>query len=570
MSNLLALMDELRREQSLCDAVIRVQDSQFHVHKPVMCSISPFFKSLFTTWSTPDNNIFDIPDVSADSMLAFIEFAYTGAVSITKENITDLFIAADRFSVEGLAQACCDEMERSLSPQTCVYTWRITEKYYYPALRQKAFSYILRHFEEVVACTSFLQLSAAELKMIIESEFLNVKQESTAFEAVLCWINHSPQDRQVHIRDLLSKIRLAFLDFQYYINHVIGNELIRQNQQCKNYLIQSTKQMLDTHQGSLTRSSNSNYKLTCPRVPQAVIMAIGGWHIRDPTSAIEIYNSRSKRWVPMDSSDGPRAYHGTVFLNGCLYVIGGFDGIENFCTMHKYNLATQTWNEVAPMHTSRCYVSVALLDGLIYTMGGYDGLDRLETAEQYTPEFNQWTRIASMHEQRSDASAASLNGQIYIFGGFNGVQCLFTAESYNPQYDQWSVIPQLSCPRSGVSAIAHAGRIIVAGGFDGVTRLNTLEVYDPEIQHWRSLPSMIESRSNFGMAVLEDELYVVGGFNGFTTTACVESFNFGTGVWSIVKDMEVSRSALSCCILHDLPNMSFYSGTQYAEDSKEN
>lgn len=68
------------------------------------------------------------------------------------------------------------------------------------------------------------------------------------------------------------------------------------------------------------------------------------------------------------------------------------------------------------MHCRRCYVSVAVLDGIIYALGGYDGLNRLNSAERYDPKTNQWTMIPPMKTQRSDAHACALGGKIYITG----------------------------------------------------------------------------------------------------------------------------------------------------------
>uniref|UniRef100_A0A8C6WJN8 Kelch like family member 10 n=1 Tax=Neogobius melanostomus TaxID=47308 RepID=A0A8C6WJN8_9GOBI len=559
MSNqMMMVFEELRRNHFLCDAVLQVEGTQFQVHKLVLCNCSPYFKSLFANWSTPDDNIFDIPNLSADVMRVFIEFAYTGVVTITADNIGHLFTAADRFDVTGITQACCEVMLESLSPNTCLNTLFVANNFYYPELRKRVFSYVLKHFEEVVRCPDFVQLSVEDLVQIIKHDLLNVHQESAVFEAILLWINHSHHYRKRHIPHLLPNVRLALMDSQYFSSHVFRNEMVRRNRKCNTYLIRTMKLILDVGNESMPISLFPDL-LARPRVPRAVLMAVGGWNIVHPTNRIEAFDNRSKQWVPVINSDKtPRAYHGTVFLNGSVYIMGGFDGMEQFCTMHKYNLVNRTWQEVAPMHTNRCYVSVTTLHGCIYAMGGFDGIDRLDTAERYTPKTNQWTMIAPMNEQRSDANSSTMNEKIYICGGFNGVECLPTAESYNSLTDQWTMIANMSTRRSGVSIIAYAGEIYAVGGFTGLARLKTVEAYNPETNRWRPLPSMLNPRSNFGIAVLDEQLYAVGGFNGFTTITCAERFDVRTGVWSDICNIDISRSALSCCVVHDLPNMTDY------------
>lgn len=44
---------------------------------------------------------------------------------------------------------------------------------------------------------------------------------------------------------------------------------------------------------------------------------------------------------------GPRAYHGTAVLGYCIYVIGGFDGMDYFNSCRCFDAVTKTWREVS-------------------------------------------------------------------------------------------------------------------------------------------------------------------------------------------------------------------------------
>lgn len=140
-------------------------------------------------------------------MKLIIEFAYTGFVSVTEENMQQLFIAADQFNVNGIIQACSDLLEEQLAPHNCIGIWWFTDVYYNPELKHKASLFTLNHFEEVAATSEeFLQLSAQELAKIIENDQLNVNQEKTVFEAILRWIAYSPDERGGYIALLLSNV----------------------------------------------------------------------------------------------------------------------------------------------------------------------------------------------------------------------------------------------------------------------------------------------------------------------------------------------------------------------------
>ncbi|KAM7384374.1 hypothetical protein PAMA_011635 [Pampus argenteus] len=520
-----------------------------------MCCISTL-RALFRRWSTPDKKVFDIPGLSPYMMQLIIEFAYTGFVPVMEENVQELLLAADQLNVMEIVQTCCNFLEEQLCPKNCIGIWRFTKTFSSFELQRKAYRYIIEHFEDVISSKEFLQLTVQDLADIIEKDDLSVKNETTVYEAVLYWIAHAPKDRGGHIAVLLSKVRLALTDTEYIRMNVMSNELVKNT--C---LPMITDAMEISHHIFTNRSTVSGFcnSLARPRLPTAILLAIGGWSGGDPTNGIEAYDIRVDRWINVtNNQERSRAYHGAVFLNGSVYCVGGFDRVEHFNSVRRFDLITHTWHEVAPMYFRRCYVSVTVLNGCIYAMGGYDGHARLNSAERYRPETNQWSVIAPMHEHRSDASCTALHDKVYICGGFNGNECLQTAEYYSPETNQWTMITPMNIRRSGIGVIAYADHVYAVGGFDGNNRLSSVEAYSPRTNTWHAVSSMLTPRSNFGIEVVDDRILAVGGFNGFTTTYNVEYYDATTDEWSEACDMEIFRSALSCCVVSGLPNMADY------------
>ncbi|XP_068453407.1 kelch-like protein 10 [Clinocottus analis] len=561
----MSVYNELRLEQKLCDAVIRVDNVTFPVHKIILCNCSTYFKALFTIWSTPDSQDFHIPDVSPDIMKLIIEFAYTDSVHVTQENIQELFVSADKFDVQGIVQACCSFLEALLSPRNCISIWWFTDFYYTPKLNQKAFLYMMNYFEAVASTSEeFLLLSIQELVKIIENDQLNVRQEKTVFGAIVRWVCHATEERKEYIPLLLSTVRLALMSPKFLTDVVRNSELVLANKECRPILIKKLAAMLDFQTKMVPGSSFYN-TLDRPRLSPTIMLAVGGWSAGRPINSIEAYDVRADRWINVPNNDEtPRAYHGAVFLHGSVYCVGGFDNVQQFRSVHRFDLATHIWYEVTSMHLRRCYVSVTVMDGCIYALGGYDGRVRLRSAERYQPSSNQWTVIAPMHEQRSDAHCTTLHGKLYICGGFNGSECLSTAECYNPETNQWTLIASMDSGRSGLRVIAYANHVFAVGGFNGTRRLDTVEAYNPNTNTWLPMPSMLNCRSNFGIAVIDDCLFVLGGYNGSRTTLEVECYDFTARIWSYVSGMEISRSALSCCTVYGLPNLADYSAPRQA------
>ncbi|XP_047465283.1 kelch-like protein 10 [Mugil cephalus] len=552
-----SVFNELRLERRFCDAVIKVQDVEFQIHKIILANCTPYFQALFTRWSDHSQKVFIIPGLSPDMMELIIEFAYTGSVTVTEANAQELMLAAEQLNVAAVAQTCCDFFVENLCPGNCIGIWKFTNICASPELQLRAFCYVIDHFEEVVPCEEFLQLSAQELNDILGRDNLNVQKESTVYEAMLRWIQHEPRERELYIVALLSKVRLGLLSAEYISTNILSIELVKNNPECLRMFADATKIIFVlTSDSTVTRLCNP---FSRPRLPNSILLAIGGWSGGDPTNGMEAYDVRADRWINVTNSlEPPRAYHGAAFLNGYVYCVGGFDRVEHFSSTRRFDLNTRTWGEVAPMHYRRCYVSVAVLHGCIYALGGYNGHARLSTAEYYRPEINQWSLIAPMHEQRSDSSCTTLHNKIYICGGFNGNECLQTAECYNPATNQWTMIPLMNSRRSGLGVIAYANQVYAVGGFDGTNRLRSVEAYNLHTNTWNNVTPMVTPRSNFGIEVLEGRLFAVGGFNGVTTTYDVECYEATADQWTEVCDMDIYRSALSCCVVSGIPNLSEY------------
>ncbi|NWY55656.1 KLH10 protein, partial [Chionis minor] len=555
-----AVFNELRLEGKLCDVTISVGGVEFHAHKNILCSCSHYFRALFASnWSNTERRVYKIEGTSPEMMRLIIEYAYTRAVPVTADNVQSLLIAADQFNVMGVVRLCCEFLKSQLCSENCVGIWRFADYCYCPDLREAAHVFILHHFEEVTRLSAeFLELSVEELAHILEKDELNVKQEEAVFEAILKWIDHGPQDRRQHVAVLLGKVRLALMQAEYFMNNVKTHQYVKDNEECKVLIINTLTEMYHLNMYGPS-STDLAHPLTRPRLPYALLFAIGGWSGGSPTSTIETYDARADQWVTVPCEQQcPLAYHGTAYFKGFVYVVGGFDSTDYFSSVKRFDPLKKTWQQVAPMHSRRCYVSVTVLNNLLYAMGGFDGHARLNTAERYEPETNQWALIAPMHERRSDASATTLREKVYICGGFNGTECLITAEAYDATTQQWTLIAPMGSRRSGVGVIAYGNQVYAVGGFDGVNRLRSAEAYSPAANAWRTVPNMFSPRSNFGIEVVDDLLVVVGGFNGFTTTCHVECYDENTNEWYDVQDMGINRSALSCCVVPALANIREY------------
>ncbi|KAK5854282.1 hypothetical protein PBY51_015366 [Eleginops maclovinus] len=499
------IFNELRREGTLCDAVIRVDGVSFKIHRIVLCNSSMFFRELFCSLSPPsEHQVFSFSQVSPIIMSLILDFIYTGSVLVTEENVLELLAGAECFSVQGAVNACCHFLEQRLNIKNCVHIWMLAEFHKCPKLRQKAY---LR---------------------------------APVFEAVQHWINYAPQERQGHMATLLSKVRLLFLPSNYLVETVINTDVVRKSVSCMTLVIDAMRTL---------RESNLERPLTRARLPSAVLMTIGGSERESLTDRMDFYDVRANCWLAMESREKAlRVLHGCVFLNGFIYCIGGTDLLNILSSVQRFDLVSHNWQELVPIHKPRKCVSAVALNGCIYAIGGTDGSEQ-KLAERFQPEDNRWVMIAPMLECRSDACAVALDGKIYICGGLDHDEPLSSGECYNPKTDRWTMIASMDSGCASARAVAYQDKIYLAGGHTYGVSLCRVIVYNPLSNQWSSMTPMIYARRHFGMAVLEEQLYVAGGYNNVSDLCKVECYDENTSRWHAVRDMEAPLYGFSFCVV---------------------
>ncbi|XP_078485792.1 kelch-like protein 10 isoform X1 [Ciona intestinalis] len=572
--------NDLRQRGKFCDVVIKVQDVRFPLHRLVLCACSDYFRALFDGgWGSGDKQEIELTGTSPEIMTSLLNYAYTGQVIITSQNVEELLPASDKFLMDYVKQKCCSYLKKQLTPMNCIGIRQYARSFFCPRLVDAANNFILYNFEEVAQKSpEFLNMAFDDVIQLINDDRLNVRLEETVCESVFRWIRHDKMGRISNLSVMLKGVRLGLLDPEYFMTKLKGNflsklrgcELVTESMaECRGLIKDAMKVVCDLHgfdSNTVSPHGNVFSSLVRPRLPFEILLAIGGWSGGSPTNAIEAYDPRAESWLNASTipdsdvaggyrtvADIPRAYHGVAFVKGNVYVIGGFDGVNYFNTVRRFSVANFEWVEEPQMLHKRCYISVTVLDKKIYALGGMDGTNRLNSAECYDPSQKIWSILPDMNESRSDSSATSLHGRVYIAGGFNGQECLFTAEFYDPETSVWTRITPMRSRRSGVSIISFHDMVYAVGGFDGVNRLRHAEAYCPRTNTWRNIASMNKPRSNFGIEVVDDQLLVVGGYNGHQTSWDVEAYDDTANEWYEIKDMHICRSALSCCVMSGVP-----------------
>ncbi|XP_055947138.1 kelch-like protein 10 [Argiope bruennichi] len=564
----LVTFKELLDSEELVNLTLVTEDGgQLKVHLELLAAISPYFRRMIDSCKNSAWETIHVPGTSKDTLSEIVNYIYTGKLCLREDKVKALIDAAELLQVPGVVKLCKQFLASTITVSNCISRYNFANCYQYSDLKEKAITFILANFEDVYKTnTEYSDLHIDDLLAILNSDTLNVKEEETVYWAMLKWVDADSDNRILHLSSILRCLRIGLCNFKFFEDHIWSNELISRNEDCHGILYQASQLFADLQNGDSPQTVyDLHHPFLRPRVPNEIIFVMGGWSAGSATNIMETYDCKTQRWfLALNSDTIPRAYHGMIWHQQKIYVIGGFDGNQCFNSVRCYDPVTYVWEEKGCMYVQRCYVSVAAVGEYLYALGGYDGHRRNKSCERYDSNRNQWSFIANMHNIRSDASADSLDGKIYIAGGFNGTQVLDSAECYDPETNEWTLIPNMNTPRSGVKVVAFRNYLFVIGGFNGSNRLSTgkrrcpIERYDKVTKMWTFVAPMLGPRSNFATAIINDLLYAIGGFNGLSTIASAELYDPVSNSWQPVTDLNLNRSALAACKVSNISTAQEY------------
>ena len=256
------------------------------------------------------------------------------------------------------------------------------------------------------------------------------------------------------------------------------------------------------------------------------------------TSAGYVYNPSTRRWTPIANVPQPLYSAGAAFVDGTLYVVGGWVGsttggispADLSPAIYAYNPGANTWSQPTSLPTAVSNPGIAVLSGQLYVIGGcisyaeapfcnandfHTQAPAATMVDRYDPATNSWTRLASYPIPISGAACAGIDGEIVCAGGqrVNGWDTPSSATYlYNPASNTWTQGADIPYANFGMAYSGSGGELQIAGGatLSGTGWVTTKQAsqYNPATNTWTALPPLAKavaySNGTCGM-------YIVGG-----------------------------------------------------------
>ena len=190
------LLEGLRGSRDrFCDVVLRVESEEIHAHRIVLIAFSPYFRAMFGPHTKESaENIIQFPSLNAEALRGLIDFAYTGEIAITGENVQDLLITSNFLNVLSVQKACCDFIKANLDVFNCLDVFIFADFQGCNELRSDSKLFITQHFLEVAQQPMFLDIPEELFLEIIADDYvvtgerllipIPTQQEEKIYEAV--------------------------------------------------------------------------------------------------------------------------------------------------------------------------------------------------------------------------------------------------------------------------------------------------------------------------------------------------------------------------------------------------
>jgi hypothetical protein len=179
-------------------------------------------------------------------------------------------------------------------------------------------------------------------------------------------------------------------------------------------------------------------------VVENTLYLFGGWNGEVFENTIFTYTAGDKAWEILDQTlAAPVGFLGAGVVDNIIYLVGGYDGTQEFDTMYAFDPTTHQLTEKARLQERRGGLGVATGGRSLYAVGG--GWDHSSTSsEKYDPTTDTWTPIETPFAgQWRNLGLATVDTSIYAIGGWNG-----DAENYMDSVVSYQFIYQLFLPIS--------------------------------------------------------------------------------------------------------------------------
>ncbi|XP_078597326.1 kelch repeat and BTB domain-containing protein 2-like isoform X2 [Branchiostoma floridae x Branchiostoma japonicum] len=492
----LGTVDDLQKAGVLQDVVLEVEGRRFPCHRLVLSAASPYFRAMFTSdMAESRQKTVVLQGVDAGMLGEILSYIYSGTLCVSMDKVQPLYQAADLLQLDYVRDTCSNYMAMNVERSTCVDLYKFADVFSVNHIMTLCLQLIHRSFVEVAASEEFCSLSVNQLTDIISHDELDVKEETTVWEAVVRWVQHSREDRLHHLPSILPHIRFNLLTSDD-TTAIFEHPLVKENP--------GSYEVIQ----NVVQKGNLNLK---PRLGMTTEMALL-YNTAGHSNELLFINPQEGKYISCSCKheDLPDFTAITVTSDNNIYILntkGSED--KNQFSLFKYNHANNLWEQASVPSISKgpeddIYEEHLFeVDGTLYYLAVYDGRS-LQQMRKFNPHTNQWQDCSPLQLDITFDAAAALSCGSHIYFITNKEM-----HRYEPREDRWS-------KRTPPGIIPYVCTAVAMGTEIFCTHFpfNNTMVYNTESDRWQKLQGL-ENPENIYVArfpiifVLENQLHIL-------------------------------------------------------------
>eukprot|EP00058_Branchiostoma_floridae_P025997 XP_002611487.1 hypothetical protein BRAFLDRAFT_63878 [Branchiostoma floridae] len=494
----LGTVGDLQKAGVLQDVIIEVEDHRFPCHRLVLSAASPYFRAMFTSGMAESRQeTVVLQGLDEDMFEEILSYIYTGTVHVSLNKVQPLYQAADLLQLDYVRDTCSSYMAMSLASSTCVDMYNFAGAFSVDIVLLRCRQWICRHFAKFVSSEEFCRLSVNQLTEIISHDELDVKEETTVWEAVVRWVQHSREDRLDHLDSILHDIRFSLLtsdDTAAILNH----PLVRDDAG-RTVIANVVKE-----------SSNYPRRIGMDSLEMALVFC---------TSSNEILymNPRAGKYISCsyDCESLRSAEAITVTSNNDIYILAEEPEDPDHLHVLEYNHAGNMWERARPPSMYKPekdtdlglhYKYLVEADGVLYYL--YVVSRRISASvwiRKYNWQTDQWQECSQLQLREADIeymTILSCGPHLYFLQNTE-------MHRYDPDQDRWCKrTPPRMMPHFCTASAWRTEIFCAEEGFDKAM------VYYTESDRWQRLRGWMDTGNSEicytpNFFVLENQLYLL-------------------------------------------------------------
>ena len=525
-----------RREEAFMDFRIRIGDDFLSCNKLVLANRSPYMKAMLTSGMTEvTNQEVRMNNIRIDIMNIILDYMYCCDVSIHKDQLMDIAVAAGYLHMTEFEEFCIAEIQHIITTANVISWWLKSNN--------SGVSNVIHICEKIMASnigtislsSDFLALSLAQIELYVSDICATNTQSDDVLEAVMRWVSHDTDNRQSHLDGIMQ--------------HFDGNKcsLVCINTVMKTHASILTQQLLASCMQKFTLLSDPVTDKKPHRMSQELCI-IGGYNpVIQQTNHTAVWKiSNSNKIEKVCGID----YEGFVSRQNVCKTLEGFviTGGRNRSVM--YNSSSQSWHRLPDMLVDRCGHGSVCVKQTVYVFGGNvpdsSDSDSSKSVDLFPMNGCTWKEGPALPFKVKFPKVSQIKNGVFLLDEYSNQ--LLHLDVDNHQWSHRSSLPRNGQRHFGVSMTAARGRLYVAGGFYRICAW-----YRPCTDTWCAVQGTLKKHAYGSLVYHKDKLVLLGG-SFDTNTKEIEEYNIEEGTWSLCSYKMPANLMDHCGLVLDLQN----------------